>query len=181
MNRRADFRCPENFWEEKGNMVLAVARYMGLPVYELDGRMPEGLRFHQVRYLTKKGKEKTKWLTNEPLKKKQTELARYSWTIFPTGIYPTKRSLNPKEQRYGYLLKMKDGEKAILCSAMIEVRWDGAIVKQNIDIGKEKVKDIREQIPKDFRYPKAIFAKLNRCMAQFFVSDLWCGFAYAAW
>lgn len=36
MKRRADFRRPENFWKEKGDMVLAVARYMGLPFCEMN-------------------------------------------------------------------------------------------------------------------------------------------------
>ena len=50
MKRRADFRRPENFWKEKGDMVLAVARYMGLPFCEMNGDMPKGISFCQVRY-----------------------------------------------------------------------------------------------------------------------------------
>lgn len=181
MKKRADFRRPENFWEEKGDMVLAVARYMGLPFYEMNGDMPKGISFCQVRYRTRKGEEKSKWLTDRPLKVKQEMLALCLWTIFPVGIYPTKRSLDPKEQRYGYLVGISDREGCPLCSAVIEVKWDGAIVKQTVDVGKERTRDMREEIPTGLRYPKAIFAKLNRCMARFFWSDLWCGPMYAAW
>lgn len=181
MKRRADFRRPENFWKEKGDMVLAVARYMGLPFCEMNGDMPKGISFCQVRYRTRKGEEKIKWLTDKPLKKKEEMLALCLWTIFPVGIYPTKRSLDPKEQRYGYLVGISDREGCPLCSAMIEVKWDGAIVKQTVDVGKERTRDMREEIPTGLRYPKAIFAKLNRCMARFFWSDLWCGPIYSAW
>ena len=181
MKNRADFRRPESFWEEKGDMVLAVARYMGLPFYEMNEDTPEGISFCQVRYRTRKGKEKIKWLTDKPLKKRQDMLDRCLWTIFPVGIYPTKRSLDPKEQRYGYLVGISDRVGRKLCSAMMEVKWDGTIVKQDIDIGKERTQDIREQTPTSFRYPKAIFARLNRCIARFFWSDLWCGPTYAAW
>ncbi len=75
MKNRADFRRPESFWEEKGDMVLAVARYMGLPFYEMNEDTPEGISFCQVRYRTRKGKEKIKWLTDKPLKKR-----RICWT-----------------------------------------------------------------------------------------------------
>lgn len=115
MKKRADFRRPESFWEEKGDMVLAVARYMSLPFYEMNEDMPKGIPFCQVRYRTRKGEEKTKWLTDKPLKKKQETLTLCLWTIFPVGIYPTKRSLDPKEQRYGYLVGISDREGCPLC------------------------------------------------------------------
>lgn len=162
------------FWNDTSEEILKKAKLEGIPFCELDDFSQAGISFVQIRYKTKKGKEKTKWLTNKWLKKKQTALHFCKWTFLPLGISSIRKSLKPEGWRYDYQIRVesnaKDGNKPFV--EKVGVKRDGTI------IGKTQME---EQIPNKLHYPKQMVARLNRFFIKYFLAELWSDYRYAAW
>ncbi len=176
-------RGAKAFWEDKGGEVLIRAWTDGLPICELENEFTKGITFIQIRYQKKNGSIRTKWLISKGPKKKHTLLGTCRWTLLPMGIQPSRCSLEPQNQQYGYQIQLESnirGERSTY-SARIETKWDGTIIRSQIDSEKAQGADLRDMIPEDFRYPKQVIARINRCLAKHFFADLWCGPSCAVW
>jgi len=146
----------------------------GLPIIDIDD--PGKIQFCHVRY-QKKDKINSKWLKNLKSNKKWNIIARDEWCFYPIAIYPKSYSIEPKDQKYVFVAEYrskKNGDRECYYSDRIETSFDGSI----LEWASNNEHDPLTSLPK---FPKSMLAKINRCLANNFLPDLWAGQGYAKW
>ena len=164
----------KNLWKRCNDELVYQLLRRNLPVIETDH--PGALHFCHIRY-EKHGKIYSKWRKNlKPHKKWRTISTQY-WEFYPIGIYPKKLSRDPKDQLYVFLVEFssqKEGEAVLRYTGRIEVTYVGSILEE---LHTEN-SDPLLSLPK---FPKSMFSKLNHCLFNNFLPDLWMEEGYAKW
>lgn len=172
-----------NFWtyRNQGGLLLASLFKCGAelcPILPEKDDLDVGARFMRVRY-TEKEKSKYKWIKKEKdLRRTRHLISKCTWTIAPVGIRMRKKSVQPKDQIFVYIVQMDlyDYEKGqnIKFISRVETDFLCKTVSRIPYYTETKQKDVFEYFRTKFPFPKRQVKKINAILfRKFFHSMLY--------
>lgn len=179
-----EYRKADDFWANNGETLQECLDRVHFPRFTCFEEEPGGISICEVRYRTKNGKVKTKWLEDKLLKKKYQLMSVCQWIFRPLFIMPRKKSTLPKDQSFYYLMHIAQNDDQgypVSYRAKIATALSGTLLKKEIvKNGKDLIGE-KEQLKLKFAFPKWLVAKMNRCLAVYFFPQLWIGPPCAVW
>jgi len=183
------------FWDEKWRELCLRLYRSGIPIAEYVYRLgykenelfaiqKNGVIFQKIRYRGKR-KAKIRWLIDKEMTTKQKNYLEWEsqWIFLPLAIFSKGKMASLKNlkfiykmQRRQYALKSNGGGNVY--EAYILTARDGSLEKRIIVTPDNKK---TPEFPYKISFPKSVVAKMNRCLANNYLKQLWRGPKYAQW